>query len=152
MEVGPLLEKPTPNAASGCKFCAIGTGELPAAKVLDDPDVVAFLDHRPLFHGHVLVVPRRHSDSMFDLPPDDLPNLFGTVQRVAEAVRVAMGVEGVFVGNNNVVSQSVPHLHIHVVPRQKGDGLRGFFWPRHRYISDEEAEAVAMRIRDALGQ
>lgn len=131
----------------GCVFCAIVAGELPAAKVLDDGHAVAFLDRRPLFHGHVLVVPRRHVRTLADLPAEEAEPLFARVQRLSAAVPRAMGKPGCFVAMNNVISQSVPHLHVHVVPRERKDGLRGFFWPRTRYSSEEEAEPVAERIR-----
>jgi len=120
--------------------------------VLDETEVVAFLDRRPLFPGHVLVIPRRHYETLPDLDPSLLPVLFGAVQRLTVAVPRAVGAEGTFVAANNIVSQSVPHLHVHVVPRRKGDGLRGFFWPRKSYGSDAEAIAVASDIRAALGR
>ena len=134
---------------AGCTFCRIVAGELPAHVVLDDADVLAFLDVRPVFHGHTLVVPKAHRDTLLDLPQDELPVLFGAVQQMAAAVVDALGAEGSWVSVNNVVSQSVPHLHVHVVPRTKGDGLRGFFWPRTKYASDAEAAATAARLRDA---
>jgi histidine triad (HIT) family protein len=118
--------------------------------VFDDEAAVAFLDRRPLFPGHVLVVPRRHVATLTDLAPADVGPYFAAVQRVASAVREAMGADGTFVAQNNVVSQSVPHLHTHVVPRRFKDGLRGFFWPRQRYADDAEVEAVAKQIRAAL--
>jgi histidine triad (HIT) family protein len=133
-----------------CAFCRIASGDLPAAMVLDEPDVLAFLDMRPVFVGHVLVVPRTHIDTLTDLPSPLVPVLFTTVQRVARAVVGGLGAQGTFVAVNNVVSQSVPHLHVHVVPRTKGDGLRGFFWPRTKYDSDEHMASVAGTIRAAL--
>jgi len=133
-----------------CVFCAIVRGDTPAAVVLDEPEVVGFLDVRPVFPGHVLVVPRAHVDTLADLPAELVQPFFTTVQRVAAAVPVAMGAQGTFVAVNNVVSQSVPHLHVHVVPRTKGDGLKGFFWPRHTYDSDEHLHDVAASIRAAL--
>lgn len=133
-------------AGAPCTFCQIRDGEIPAAMVLDEDEVLAFLDVRPLFPGHVLVVPRAHCETMLDLPAAALAPLFRTVQRVAAAVTSSMGAQGTFVAANNVVSQSVPHFHVHVVPRTKGDGLRGFFWPRTRYESDAEMAAVAQRI------
>lgn len=132
-------------------FCAIAAGELPAELIEKTDDTLAFLDTRPLFPGHVLVVPREHHVTLADLPPHLLPALFGAAQRVCRAVEAALGAQGTFVAMNNKVSQSVPHLHVHVVPRTKGDGLKGFFWPRHAYASDEERGAVAERIRAALG-
>lgn len=139
-----------PLVVAGCLFCRIVAGELPARIVLDEPDVLAFLDVRPVFEGHTLVVPRVHADTLLDLPTADIPSLFGAVQRLAGAVVDGLGAQGSWVSVNNVVSQSVPHLHVHVVPRTKGDGLRGFFWPRRKYASDAEADDVAARLRAAL--
>jgi histidine triad (HIT) family protein len=133
-----------------CLFCRIVAGEAPATFVVDEPEVVGFLDVRPVFPGHVLVVPRVHIATLSDLPSPLIEPLFSTVQRVADAVVDAMGAQGTFVAMNNVVSQSVPHLHVHVVPRTKGDGLRGFFWPRQKYASDAEQADVAERIRTSL--
>ncbi len=133
-----------------CAFCAIATGDLPAAMVLDEPDVLAFLDVRPVFPGHVLVVPRNHHETLPDLPSPQVPVLFGAAQRVAAAVVPALGADGSFVAINNTVSQSVPHLHVHVVPRRRKDGLRGFFWPRQKYEDDEAMQATAATLRDAL--
>ncbi|MDT4992949.1 MAG: histidine triad family protein [Actinoplanes sp.] len=129
-----------------CVFCAIVAGTMSAFTVVDSPDGVGFLDTRPVFPGHVLVVPRVHVEQLTDLPADLLPGFFRLVQKVAAAVPIALGAKGTFVAINNVVSQSVPHLHTHVVPRTKGDGLRGFFWPRHKYASDDEANDYAQRI------
>jgi histidine triad (HIT) family protein len=137
-------------AADGCLFCSIVAGETPAAIVLDTPEVVAFLDHRPLFAGHTLVLPRRHVDTLRDLDDATRDVLFAQVQRVAAAVQDAMGAQGSFVAMNNVVSQSVPHLHVHVVPRNRKDGLRGFFWPRTKYADAAEMAAVAERVRVAI--
>ncbi len=136
--------------AKTCVFCAVVAGDTPAAVVLDEADAVAFLDHRPLFPGHCLLVPRSHHETLADLPPALVGPLFTTAQRLARAVESAMGAEGTFVALNNKVSQSVPHLHVHVVPRRRKDGLRGFFWPRHRYADDPEMDAVAARVRAAL--
>jgi histidine triad (HIT) family protein len=133
-----------------CIFCAIRDGAIPAHMVLDEPDTLTFLDQRPVFPGHVLVVPRIHHDTLMDLPVDQLTPLFGAAQRVSRAVIAAMEGDGAFVGVNNVVSQSVPHLHVHVIPRKRKDGLRGFFWPRQKYDSDETMAAVAASIRAAL--
>ena len=118
--------------------------------VLDDDEVVAFLDARPVFPGHVLVVPKVHHETLPDLPHDLLGPLFARVQQVAAAVPVALDAVGTFVAVNNKVSQSVPHLHVHVVPRRPKDGLRGFFWPRVAYDDDAHAASVASAIRDAL--
>jgi histidine triad (HIT) family protein len=129
-----------------CVFCGIETG-----LVYEGPRVIAFLDHRPLFPGHVLVAPRAHVETLADLPGPDVGPYFTVVQRVSGAVERAMGAGGTFIAINNRVSQSVPHLHCHVVPRTKGDGLRGFFWPRQRYESNEEmarvADAIAAELR-----
>ena len=130
--------------------CQIAAGELDAAVVLRTEDVVAFLDHRPVFKGHVLVAPVRHVDTLLELPTALMTPLLTQVQRVAAAVVEVLGAQGTFVAVNNVVSQSIPHLHVHVVPRTKGDGLRGFFWPRTTYRTGEMA-AYAKRISDALG-
>lgn len=131
-----------------CVFCDIVAGA-DAVRVLDEPLVLAFLDRRPLFHGHVLVTPRAHHETLTDLPPELLDPLFTAVRRLAAAVVGGLGAQGSFVAMNNTVSQSVPHLHVHVVPRTKGDGLKGFFWPRTKYAPGE-AESVAARIRAQL--
>jgi len=133
-----------------CLFCRIAAGEESAHVVYDEPDVVGFLDVRPVFKGHTLVIPRRHVDTLLELPVELGPTFLGALQRVAAAMSDALGAQGTFVAVNNVVSQSVPHLHGHVVPRTKGDGLRGFFWPRTRYADDAEAADVAERLRAAL--
>jgi histidine triad (HIT) family protein len=135
---------------SDCLFCRIAAGEVPAHLVLDEPETVAFLDSRPVFKGHVLVMPREHFETLADLPAAGVGPLFGWVRRMSMALPAALGAQGSFVGLNNTVSQSVPHLHVHVVPRTKGDGLRGFFWPRQKYDSEDEAAGYAQRIRDAL--
>ena len=133
-----------------CLFCRIAAGDEPAHRVLEDEHFVAFLDIRPLFHGHVLLVTREHHVTLTDLPEELAAPLVLTTQRVNRAVQAAMGSQGIFNAINNVVSQSVPHLHVHVVPRTRKDGLRGFFWPRTTYDSGEQAAEVASRIRDAL--
>ena len=133
-----------------CVFCQIVAGEIAAHIVSQDAATVAFLDARPVFKGHVLVVPRQHYVTLADLPPAGVAPLFERVRLLSVAVPAGLGAQGTFVALNNVVSQSVPHLHVHVVPRTKGDGLRGFFWPRQRYASEEEAAEYARRIRDAL--
>ncbi len=130
-----------------CAFCAIVAGEAEAERVIETPGAVGFLDRTPLFAGHVLVVPRIHVGTLPEL--DDVAPFFEAVQRVAAAIPGALGAQGTFIAMNNVVSQSVPHLHAHVVPRTRGDGLRGFFWPRRKY-RDGEAAAVAERLRDAI--
>ena len=136
--------------APTCPFCAIVAGTAPAHVVLDDEVVVAFLDVRPVFKGHVLVVPRRHVVTLPDLPASDVGPFFSRVQRVSAAVPDAVEADGTFVAANNVVSQSVAHLHVHVVPRRRKDGLRGFFWPRQRYADGDEADSYAARITAAL--
>ena len=118
--------------------------------MLDEPVAFAFLDARPVFPGHVLVVPRAHVETLADLPRAFVGPFFASVQRVAAAVERALGADGTFVAMNNKVSQSVPHLHVHVIPRKRRDGLRGFFWPRQRYKSEEEAAQYAQRIPDAM--
>jgi histidine triad (HIT) family protein len=134
-------------ADSPCPFCAIVSGEADADRVLDVDGAIAFLDRSPLFKGHVLVVPRDHVVTLAELV--DVAPFFVAVQRVAAAIPAALGAQGTFVAINNVVSQSVAHLHAHVVPRTRGDGLRGFFWPRSKYAPGEAA-TVAARIRQAL--
>ena len=133
-----------------CVFCAIVAGAAPAHRVLDDEVAVAFLDRRPLFPGHVLVVPRRHLETVTDLPAADVGPFFARVQRVTAAVESGMAAAGSFVAANNRISQSVPHLHVHVVPRNPKDGLRGFFWPRSHYPDEAAATEAAARIRGAL--
>ncbi len=134
---------------AGCAFCSIVAGDLPAFVVLDDDAAMGFLDVRPLFPGHVLLVPRDHHETLTDLPIDLLAPLFERAQRMAVAVQSSMGAKGTFVAMNNTVSQSVPHLHVHIVPRTKGDGLKGFFWPRTKYTDDGHATEVAAAIRAA---
>jgi histidine triad (HIT) family protein len=136
--------------ARPCPFCEIIAGSRPAHIVLDDEVVVAFLDVRPLFPGHTLLVPREHVETLADLPGDLLAPYFERAQRLAGAMEGALGAAGSFVAINNRVSQSVPHLHTHVVPRNPKDGLRGFFWQRTRYADDAEAAAVAARLRAAV--
>jgi histidine triad (HIT) family protein len=135
---------------AGCVFCEIVAGKHPAAIVASDEAAVAFLDARPVFKGHVLVVPRAHVPTLIDLPAAALAPYFAVVQRLARAVEVGLGADGTFVAMNNKVSQSVAHLHTHVVPRRRKDGLRGFFWPRVPYASDEERDEFAARIRSAV--
>ena len=129
----------------GCVFCGIVAGTVAADVVLDDDVAVAFLDRSPVFKGHVLVVPRAHVVTLTDLATDSIGPFFERVQRIARVVPSALDADGTFVANNNIVSQSVAHLHVHVVPRRKRDGLRGFFWPRQKY-----AEGEAARYADAI--
>jgi histidine triad (HIT) family protein len=132
-----------------CLFCRIANGDEPGFIVYESDDVVGFLDTRPVFPGHTLLVPRRHVVTYLDLPSDLIVPFFAAGKQVAAAVTRGMGAQGTFVAMNNVVSQSVAHLHLHVVPRTKGDGLRGFFWPRRKY-AEREAQECAARIRTAL--
>jgi len=132
-----------------CVFCSIVAGDTPAHVVASDDATLAFLDTRPVFPGHALLVPRDHHETLTDLPAGLVAPLFDAAQRLARAVEAGMDAHGTFVAMNNRVSQSVPHLHVHVVPRRRKDGLRGFFWPRQRYGSEEEIAEVAARIRAA---
>ena len=136
--------------ARPCVFCEIVAGRAPAHLVTEETGAIAFLDARPLFPGHVLVVPRSHVETLDLLPASDVGPFFRLVQRLARAVEVGLAADGSFVAMNNRVSQSVPHLHVHVVPRRKGDGLKGFFWPRTRYADTAAMHAVAERIRARL--
>lgn len=133
-----------------CTFCRIARGDLAAHVVFADHDFIAFLDHRPLFAGHTLVVPRPHVDTFLDLAPDRVGPLFQLVQRVSRAVERGMEADGVFNAINNKVSQSVPHLHVHVIPRRLKDGLKGFFWPRYKYGGEDEMSQVRAAIAGAL--
>jgi histidine triad (HIT) family protein len=135
-----------------CSFCRIADGGEPTGVVFEDDVSLAFLDNRPLFHGHSLLIPRQHHETLADLPADLLSALFINAQLLSRAIPEAMGKPGSFVALNNVVSQSVPHLHIHVVPRKPKDGLRGFFWPRTKYESEREMAAVAKRVRAAVAR
>lgn len=133
-----------------CVFCAVVAGSVPAHVVLRDGQALAFLDRRPLFPGHTLVVPLTHVETLAELPHDLLEPFFSAVQQVAAAMEGALGAAGSLVAANNRISQSVPHLHVHVVPRNPKDGLRGFFWPRGRYRDEVEAAEVAAGLRAAL--
>jgi histidine triad (HIT) family protein len=135
-----------------CLFCRIVAGEVEAPVVFDDDIALGFLDHRPLFGGHTLLVPKRHIETLPELPDELIEPYFRTVRLLSAAVPRAMGAQGSFVAANNVVSQSVPHLHFHVVPRVRKDGLRGFFWPRTKYRDDADAEAAATKIRAAVAE
>jgi histidine triad (HIT) family protein len=134
----------------GCHFCEIAAGTRPAHVVLEDDDALAFLDARPVFPGHCLLIPRAHYETLADLPPELLEPVFGDAQRLERALESGLEADGTFVAINNRVSQSVPHMHVHVVPRRRKDGLRGFFWPRQKYQSEEAMAEVAARIRAAL--
>ena len=137
-------------ADDNCLFCRIVSGEVPATLVYEDINSIAFLDHRPLFHGHSLLVPRKHVETLVDLPPELVGPLFDATQKLAAGVEKAMEAEGSFVAINNRVSQSVPHLHIHIVPRRRKDGLKGFFWPRTKYKDETEMKVVQRKIAAAL--
>lgn len=138
----------------GCLFCRIAAGQTEARIVFQDTVSLAFLDARPLFRGHCLLIPKTHYESLLDVPQQLVSDLFLRTQLLAKAVQEGMPAEGTFVAVNNRVSQSVPHFHIHVVPRRRGDGLRGFFWPRSSYKSDEEMtkvqEVLSMRMNVLL--
>jgi histidine triad (HIT) family protein len=133
-----------------CAFCRVVAGDEPGSIVFEDEISIAFLDNRPLFPGHSLLVPREHYETIWDLPADLLGPLSANVQLLSRAVRDAMESQGAFVAANNVVSQSVPHFHVHVVPRNRKDGLRGFFWPRRKYESEEHLEESAAAVREAV--
>ena len=135
-----------------CAFCRIVSREVDAEVVFEDEISLAFLDHRPLFPGHSLLVPRKHLETIWDLPDELLAGLMANARLLSEAIRDAMSAQGAFVAANNVVSQSVPHFHVHLVPRNRKDGLRGFFWPRTKYGSDEERTATADAIRSAVAE
>jgi histidine triad (HIT) family protein len=133
-----------------CLFCEIVAGHVPAAIVFEDDRFVAFLDHRPLFPGHVLLVPRAHHATLPDLPVEETGPLFQRAQLLCTAVQEATDAHGTFVAVNNRVSQSVPHLHVHIVPRRQKDGLKGFFWPRRKYLNNTEQENIQSAIQQAI--
>ena len=133
-----------------CLFCGIVNGEVSASIVFEDEISTAFLDHRPLFPGHCLFVPKSHFETLSDLPERLIKPFFLNVQLLARAVEIAREAEGSFVAMNNRVSQSVPHLHVHIVPRRRKDGLKGFFWPRHKYANEAEMFEVQETIRSAI--
>lgn len=137
---------------SGCRFCAILRGEQPACRVFEDDRVVAFLDRRPLFPGHLLLVPREHHETLSELPARLVEPLFSRARLLAQALETGLKADGSFVALNNRVSQSVPHLHVHIVPRHFHDGLKGFFWPRCSYRDETELEQVADLIRRAAAR
>jgi len=138
------------SSESTCKFCQIAAHALSSAVVFEDSNSLAFLDNRPLFPGHVLLIPKVHYETLADLPATLIGPFFGNAQHLARAVETGMNAEGSFVAINNRVSQSVPHLHVHIVPRRKKDGLRGFFWPRKSYKDDAEAMQAQAAIQKAL--
>jgi histidine triad (HIT) family protein len=135
-----------------CVFCKVVSGETSANLVFEDEISLAFLDHRPLFPGHCLLVPKNHYETLSDLPTELVGPFFENVQRLTRAVEIALGAEGSFVATNNRVSQSVPHLHVHIVPRRKKDGLKGFFWPRNKYASETEIVEVQKSIQSAMAE
>jgi histidine triad (HIT) family protein len=137
---------------SPCLFCQVVTGELAVRVVFEDEVSLAFLDHRPVFSGHCLLIPKEHVATLADLPAHLVEPFFANTQLLARAVESGMIADGTFVAMNNKVSQSVPHLHVHVVPRRRKDGLRGFFWPRTKYKSDEEADLAQSAIRAAISE
>jgi len=137
-------------ANAACKFCHVASGELAALVVFEDSISIAFLDHRPLFLGHTLLIPKQHFETLADLPENLVGPFFANVQLLARAVEQAMDAEGTFVAINNRVSQSVLHLHVHIVPRRKGDGLRGFFWPRQSHPDEAEMKRAQAAIRSAI--
>jgi len=137
-------------AVNNCTFCRIATGVLSSTAVFEDQNSLAFLDHRPLFPGHCLLVPKEHFETLNDLPSQLTGSFFGNVQLLSRAIETAMEAEGTFIAINNRVSQSVPHLHVHVVPRRRKDGLKGFFWPRSKYKSEDEILDVQERIRTVI--
>jgi histidine triad (HIT) family protein len=134
-----------------CAFCQVIAGAQRGAVIFEDERSLAFLDNRPLFPGHTLLVPKEHFEALPDLPADLLGPFFAHAQRLARAMETGLGAEGSHIAINNRVSQSVPHLHVHVVPRRKKDGLKGFFWPRQKYESEGQMEEVAARLRAAMG-
>jgi len=133
-----------------CVFCKIANGETLAAVVFEDDGSLAFLDHRPLFPGHCLLMPKKHFETLGDLPKELIAPFFSATQLLARAVELALDAEGTFVAMNNRVSQSVPHLHVHIVPRRRKDGLKGFFWPRKKYQSTDEIENIRGKIVRAI--
>lgn len=138
------------SAEEPCRFCEIASREVPAHIVFEDPQVLVFLDARPVFKGHCLVVPRMHWTTLGEMPDAMLAPLFSITRRVASALELGIEADGSFIALNDRVSQSIPHVHVHVIPRRFKDGLRGFFWPRRPYASDTEKDEYARAIRGAL--
>ena len=135
-----------------CVFCKVIDGDLPAPIVFSDESAIAFLDHRPVFPGHCLLVPRDHHETLADLPASQIGKFFTNAQLLAKAVEIAMEAEGTFVAINNRVSQSVPHLHVHIVPRRRKDGLKGFFWPRNKYQDEVHVRKTQAAIKKAIAE
>jgi histidine triad (HIT) family protein len=146
------MNSPPRASEPGCAFCRVVRGETASHIVLDDEVALGFLDHRPLFRGHCLLVPREHVPTLADLPRGAIGPFFAGVQLLARAMEVGLAAEGSFIAINNRISQSVPHLHAHVVPRRRRDGLRGFFWPRQRYASDGEMARIGGLLRSAIAE
>ena len=138
--------------SASCVFCKIVSGEIPAHKVFEDDVLIVFLDNGPLFPGHCLISPKQHIETLADLPAALVQPVFATAQLIAKAVERGLNAEGSFVAVNNRISQSVPHLHVHVVPRRRKDGLKGFFWPRQPYRDEEEKTSVLLALRSAVKQ
>ncbi len=143
---------PSDKFDPNCAFCKILRDPTANHVVYEDESSLAFLDHRPLFPGHCLVIPKSHLETIHQLPDSLLKPFFSTVKMLAAAIELAMQAQGTFIATNNRVSQSVPHFHVHVVPRKKGDGLKGFFWPRGKYKTPEEISAVLSALRSAIAQ
>lgn len=137
---------------NGCIFCSIASKTTPASIVFEDALTLAFLDSRPLFPGHLLLIPRQHIENLYELPEEFTGTFFNNARLLAIAVEKALEAQGTFVGINNKVSQSVPHLHVHIVPRNKKDGLRGFFWPRKQYENDELIECCRRKISESISE
>jgi histidine triad (HIT) family protein len=140
------------SISNACAFCKIVSREVAARLVFEDEVSLAFLDHRPVFPGHCLLIPKSHCETLTDLPASLIEPFFKNTQLLAGAIESAMEAHGTFVAMNNRVSQSVPHLHVHIVPRRRKDGLKGFFWPRYPYQSEEEAELVQAAIIEEIGK
>lgn len=138
------------DPAAACLFCRIAAGTVAAPVVFKDETSVAFLDHRPVFPGHTLLIPKQHYETLADLPASLIQPFFAAAQLLSRAVESALAADGTFVAINNKVSQSVPHLHVHIVPRRKKDGLRGFFWPRQPYKNEEEVGTIRKNVADAV--
>jgi histidine triad (HIT) family protein len=149
MKNAPMFK---PVFKEGCIFCNIIRGAVSCFKVFEDDISLAFLDHRPLFPGHTLLIVKSHIETLFELPDSLMGPLFPNVRRLSQAVMHGMQAEGAFVAINNRVSQSVPHFHVHIVPRRKGDGLKGFFWPRRAYKDQQEIDATLRAVRSALAE
>ena len=141
-----------PKSQETCLFCKIIRGETAAPNLFEDETTLAFLDHRPLFPGHTLLVPKDHLETLSDLPTSLIKPFFANVQLLSIAIERGLKAEGTFVALNNRISQSVPHFHVHIVPRRKGDGLKGFFWPRSKYKGDEEITQVVSALQAAIAQ